>query len=257
MASERHQMTLLPVRGAEWAGVRYGCTTRQGGVSGGAWASFNLGLHAGDERPAVIENRRLLAASLPGEPFWIEQVHGCEVADADAPGVASPRADAAVTMQPGRVLAIMTADCVPVVIADMEGSALGVAHAGWRGMASGVLEATVAALKARCASEAFRAWVGPCIGQSNYEVGEEVRRAFVGVDASTARFFRAAAVHGKWQADLAGLASHRLRQIGVQFVEVCGLCTYQHERLFYSYRRAPVTGRMATLAWLEPGHSAE
>ncbi len=255
MASDRPELALLPIRGSQWAGVRYGCTTREGGVSDGAWASFNLGLHTGDERGAVIENRRRLAASLPGEPFWLEQVHGCVVADADVPtqaDVAVPRADAAVTMQPGRVLAIMTADCVPVVIADMQGRALGMAHAGWRGLAAGVLEATVQALTAKCAGGVWRAWVGPCIGQRHYEVGDELRHAFVDADAATARFFSAETLPGKWQADLAGLARHRLEMIGMYSVEVAGLCTYEHAGLFYSYRRAAETGRMATLAWIEP-----
>ncbi len=260
MAVRTRELDLLPIRGSDWNGVRYGCSTRRGGVSEGHWATFNLGLHAGDDRDAVLENRRRLRAAVPGEPFWLEQVHGCVVADADAPppdGDALPmRADAAVTVQSGRVLCIMTADCVPVVIADVEGRALGVAHAGWRGMAAGVLEATIDTLKIRHPDGAWRAWVGPCIGQPHYEVGEDVRRAFSERDAAAERFFEAAASPGKWRADLAGLARHRLEKAGVGSVEVCGVCTCERSDLFYSYRRSKTTVRMATLAWIDPGDSA-
>lgn len=265
---------LLPIRGERWQGVRYGCTTRLGGVSSGHWESFNLGLHAGDDPEAVRENRRRLAAALPGEPFWLEQVHGIQVVDADAwsePGAAAdgmadteaagakpsgavllPRADAAVTMQPGRVLAIMTADCVPVVIADTEGRALGVAHAGWRGLAAGVLESLFAVLQARLpVAMGWRAWIGPCIGQASYEVGDEVRQAFVGVDHGAAPYFASGMAQGKWQADLALLTQRRLDMMDIYNVELSGLCTHQRPDLFYSYRRSTVTGRMATLAWLE------
>lgn len=258
MAADR--IALLPVTGAAWPGVRYGCTTRLGGVSHGDWASFNVGLHTGDNPGAVLENRRRLAAGLPAEPFWLEQVHGCEVADADTPlqgGQGTPpRADAAVTARPGRVLAIMTADCVPVVIGGLHGGALGVAHAGWRGLAAGVLEATLEALKARCASAGWRAWIGPCIGQGHYEVGDDMRRVFVDPDPTAAQFFAPGRATGKWQADLVGLTRHRLDMIGVYSVESSGLCTYGRDDLFYSYRRSPMTGRMATLAWLDDGNYA-
>lgn len=261
MASESGEIGLLPITGTPWTGVRYGCTTRHGGISGGEWESFNLGLHAGDDRAAVLENRRRLRAVLPEEPFWLEQVHGSVVADADAarpdvgPGgsvYVPPRADAAVTERPGRVLCIMTADCVPVVIGDTQGRVLGAAHAGWRGMAAGILEATVDTLKMRLPNASWRAWVGPCIGQRHYEVGDDVRLALLGGDPDASRFFAEGSVPGKWQADLAGLACHRLQRAGVAFVEHSGLCTYARSDLFYSYRRSAVTGRMATLAWIEP-----
>ncbi|MFA7670356.1 MAG: peptidoglycan editing factor PgeF [Burkholderiaceae bacterium] len=249
-------LSLLPVRGAPWEGVRYGTTTRHGGVSHGPWASFNLGLHTGDDPEAVKENRRRLAVDLPAAPFWLEQVHGTVVADADAdvafrPMQPPPRADAAITMQPGRVLAIMTADCAPVVIADLQGRALGMAHAGWRGLAGGVLEATVSALRDRLPAAVWRAWVGPCIGQARFEVGDEVRQAFVATDPSASRYFALGATEGKWQADLAALARHRLDMLDVYSVETSGYCTHDMADLFHSYRRSSVTGRMATLAWLE------
>lgn len=257
MAGLEHGAALLPVSGAPWRGVRYGCTTRRGGVSVGVWASFNLGMHTGDDPQAVRENRRRLAAALPAEPFWLEQVHGTQVADADAPqwhaGTSLPRADAAITSETGRVLAIMTADCVPVVMADIEGRVLGVAHAGWRGLAGGVLEATLAAMQQRLpAAVAWRAWVGPCIGQARFEVGEEVRQAFVDFHPDADKFFLPGRYAGKWMADLPALACQRLEMAGVYGAELSGLCTYDRDDLFYSYRRSAGTGRMATLAWLVP-----
>ena len=271
--------SLLPIHGTAWKGVRYGCTTRGGGVSSGPWKSLNLALHVGDDADAVHENRRRLAACLPGEPFWLEQVHGTDVIEvkdtsyirlvrqaASASGVSDspqgeqpweaadllrPRADAAITTCPGVVLAIMTADCIPVVMADSEGRALAVAHAGWRGLAAGVLEATLAALRLRLPQATWRAWVGPCIGQASFEVGDEVREAFIGQDAAAAAWFAAGRKPGKWQADLAGLARHRLEMMGVYGVELSGLCTFERDDLFHSYRRSTVSGRMATVAWLQ------
>lgn len=252
MAGLAPGIPLLPITGEPWPGVRYGCTSRAGGVSAGPWASLNLALHVGDDPQAVLENRRRLAAALPSEPFWLEQVHGTAVADADtAAATPPPRADAAVTMQPGRVLAIMTADCVPVVMADTQGRVLGVAHAGWRGLAAGVLEATLAALRARLPDAgSWRAWIGPCIGQARFEVGDDVRIAFVDTYPETARYFAPGRAPGKWQADLAGLACHRLATLGVYGVSAAGLCTYDDAELLHSYRRCATSGRMATLAWL-------
>lgn len=246
-------LPLLPFTGEVWRGVRYGCTSREGGVSAGPWASLNLALHVGDDPQAVLENRRRLAAALPAEPFWLKQVHGTTVADADAaPAGPPPRADGAVTAQRGRVLAIMTADCIPVVIADTQGRVLGVAHAGWRGLAAGVLEATLAALRSRLPGEdAWRAWIGPCIGQPRFEVGDDVRIAFVDTFPETSRYFAPGVAAGKWQADLAGLACHRLATLGVYGAGTAGLCTYENEGMFHSYRRCATSGRMATLAWLE------
>lgn len=253
------------ISGEPWRGVKYGCTTRAGGISNDAWESLNLALHVGDRPEAVHENRLRLARALPGEPYWLEQVHGTHVIDVDksaisgrdahGQGIAAPEpcADAAITTQPNRVLAVMTADCVPVVIADIEGKALAVAHAGWRGLAAGVLETTFRALQSRVPRAAgWRAWVGPCIGQARFEVGDEVRRAFVEVDPFTAKYFAVGKERDKWYADLASLTCHRLEILGVQSIESAGLCTYERADLFYSYRRTPVTGRMATVAWLTP-----
>ncbi len=268
MARVSESPDLFPITGSPWTGIRYGCTTRYGGVSGGQAQSLNLGLHTGDDPQAVHENRRRLRAALPSEPFWLEQVHGVQVADADEPRKAGmavscvggafgfPRADASVTTRPGRVLAIMTADCLPIVIGAIDGTALGVAHAGWRGLAAGVLESTLAALKSRRPQvPAWRAWIGPGIGQTHFEVGEDVRTAFVTPDPETSIHFAPGRKPGKWQADLASLACHRLERMGVHLIEPSNLCTYERAELFYSYRRLSTTGRMATVAWLEnPGN---
>lgn len=254
MAELTSEPSLLAIRGAPWKGVRYGCTTRRGGVSSGEWGSLNLGAHVGDDPEAVCENRRRLSAGLPGQPFWLEQVHGNDVVEISCANYRqdTPRADAAITTSPGVVLAIMTADCLPVVIADLDAQGVAVAHAGWRGLAGGVLEATFSALsKTVPHARGWQAWIGPSIGQANFEVGDEVRLAFVEQDATTDAWFAAGRRAGKWQADLAGLARHRLEAVGVQSVELAGLCTYERDDLLYSYRRSPVCGRMATLAWLE------
>lgn len=219
-----------------------------------AYASFNLGDHVDDDPQRVQVNRSRLALSLPQAPIWLKQVHGIDVFDADAwsDQALTPIADAAVTTVPGRVLCIMTADCLPVVLADLNGRVLGMAHAGWRGLAAGVLENTLTALMARApAGSQWRAWVGPAIGQRAFEVGAEVRAAFADADAETARFFVARLKPGKWLADLSGLAVHRLNRAGVHHIEADSPCTYERTDLFYSYRRDGRTGRMATLAWLD------
>ena len=256
------------VTGDEWSGLGYFTTLRlskaegaegrsAGGHAAGASAApydtFNLGEHVGDEARAVAANRERLARMLPDAPLWLKQVHGVDVFDADAgPGGGSPpEADAAITSVRGRVLCIMTADCLPVVLCDLRGLVLGVAHAGWRGLAGGVLENTLAAMRARAPADSrWRAWVGPAIGQQAFEVGEEVRSAFAGPDAASARFFVPGTRPGKWQADLTGLAEHRLKRAGVHAVQASGLCTHARTDLFYSYRRDGPTGRMATVAWL-------
>ncbi len=242
----------LPISGTPWPGVRYGCTTRAGGVSEHPWASLNLALHVGDDPQAVRQNRQRLEGGLPSAPCWLEQVHGTHVVELNGPSPSSiPRADAAITVQTGCVLAIMTADCAPVVFADSNGRAIGVAHAGWRGLAGGVLEATFAALTARLPVARWRAWVGPCIGQASFEVGAEVHQAFVETDIAAADYFVPGRARGKWHADLGALARHRLLAMGVAEVEVANLCTYERADSFFSYRRESTTGRMATLAWLD------
>ena len=212
---------------------------------------FNLGLRSGDAAAAVVENRNTLGEmlELPEAPRWLRQVHGIGVHDADALlADVDPEADAAVTHQPGRVLAILTADCLPVFLAADDGTAVGIAHAGWRGLAAGVIEATIAQLGVAPASPV--AWLGPAIGAKSYEVGDEVRAAFVDVDASDADAFEATR-SGHWRCDLYALARARLARAGVTRVAGGGFDTFSDER-FYSYRRERETGRFASLVWIEP-----
>ena len=235
----------------EWPappGVRVISTLRQGGSSVGPYASMNLAGHVGDLAASVEANRRLLrrAARLPAEPMWLEQVHGTEVAVHDGRSDV-PRADAAMTRGRGRVCVVMTADCLPVVLADRAGSRVAVAHAGWRGLVQGVVEATVHAL--HCPPEELVAWLGPAIGQQAFEVGVEVRDAFVARSAQMAGCF-AENERGRFQADLYGLAKAVLAEAGVTDVHGGGWCTASDPQRFFSFRRDGTTGRMATLAWL-------
>jgi YfiH family protein len=248
---------------AEWpapAGVRAVFTLRGGGVSRGRYASLNLGQHVGDDPQAVAENRRRVAAGLqlPAEPLWLSQVHGTTVLNADAvsdggavpDGRAPPRADAALTREPGRVLAVLVADCLPVLLAAHDGSAVAVAHAGWRGLAAGVLEATVAALG--IAGEELHAWLGPAIGPAHFEVGEEVRAAFCAAGGEHGGEAAAAFVRndrGRWQCDLRLLARQRLSRLGLHSIHGEARCTYAEVDAFYSFRRDGNTGRMAALVW--------
>ncbi len=225
-------------------GVRAGTTTRLGGVSRGVFAGFNLGAHVGDEAACVRANRAELRRELdlPSEPFWLTQVHGVAVAaytaDQDA-----PVADAAVSFLPDQVLAVLTADCLPVVFASVDGERLGIAHAGWRGLAAGVLEATATAL----GPVPLVAWLGPAIGAMAFEVGEEVRDVFVQTDAQATHAFVMDA-RGRWQADLVALARRRLAALGIP-VTGGASCTLTDAHRFYSYRRDGQTGRLATLVW--------
>ena len=247
------------------ANVRALLTTRVGGYSLPPYDSFNLGAHVGDTPAAVARNRAVLSGRLPAEPIWLSQVHGVDVADAaelatDAAGKPVPVADAIVARAPGRVCVVMTADCLPVLLCDVDGTVVGAAHAGWRGLADGVLEATIARMGV--APGRLRAWLGPAIGPDHFEVGEEVRAAFVRADPLAALAFRptagecmgtgGAAMAGKWWADLFILARQRLLRAGVTHIEGGGVCTYTDDRRFYSYRRDGRTGRFASMVWLEP-----
>jgi hypothetical protein len=231
--------------------VRAYVTTRAGGVSTGAFAALNLAEHVGDVPQAVAENRARLRAELqlPTAPLWLSQVHGCDVAVADATGASlvAPVADAAVTSRPGQVLAVLTADCLPVLLCDRAGRSCAAVHAGWRGLERGVLEAAVKQLHVPPA--ALLAWLGPAIGPECFEVGPEVRAAFVGADAGAAEAFVSGA-GDRWFADLFTLARRRLAALGVTEVSGGGLCTASDPGRFYSYRRDGRTGRMATLIWL-------
>lgn len=231
------------------ANVRSLITTRSGGVSAAPYAGLNLGDHVGDNPEHVTQNRILLNAHLPAEPKWLKQVHGIAVADACATGA---EADASVAFQADEVCAVLTADCLPVLLCDQSGTVVGAAHAGWRGLLNGVIEATTATMKVP--SSSLLAYLGPAIGPQAFEVGEEVRAAFVAADPEAASAFVPSDRQPetqRWLADIYWLARLRLEKLGVAEVYGGGLCTYTDVERFFSYRRDGVTGRMASLIWLE------
>lgn len=229
------------------AGVRALITTRAGGVSHGAYASLNLSGRVGDDPAAVERNRELLRAALPADPVWLHQVHGTTVVDAAATLPLTP-ADASFTRTRHVICGVLTADCLPVLLAHRGGQAVGVAHAGWRGMAGGVIEATLAQMGVAAAE--VLAYLGPAISQPAFEVGQDVYEAFVNNDKQASAAFAPAAA-GKFHADLYALARLRLAQAGVHDIYGGGYCTYTDTQRFYSYRRDHITGRMAALIWLD------
>jgi len=231
--------------------VRALSTFRVGGASQGPYASLNLGDHVDDAPLAVAQNRRTLreAAGLPSEPFWLTQVHGTQVVDLDLPGAAR-LGDAAVTRRPGTVCAILTADCLPVLLAARSGERVGAAHAGWRGLAGGVIEAAVRALG--CPSKEILAWLGPAIGPVHFEIGAEVREALLDADPEAVAAFQPNP-RGRFMADLFTLARRRLARVGVEQIYGGGECTYAQPDQYFSHRRDGRTGRQATLIWLKPG----
>jgi YfiH family protein len=211
---------------------------------------MNLATHVGDDADAVAANRGRLRAelALPAEPSWLEQIHGARVLDLDREPLAP--ADGAVTARAGVVCAVLTADCLPVVLCDRAGARVGVAHAGWRGLLAGVLPAAVAAFRQDPAE--ILAWLGPAIGPAAYEVGADVRDPFVARSPRAERWF-ARNARGRWQADLYGLARDSLAAAGVRSVHGGGYCTFTEAERFFSHRREAPCGRMATLAWLDQG----
>ena len=229
------------------ARVRALSTTRAGGVSVAPYDSLNLGTHVGDDPANVAANRAQVRRIVPSEPAWLNQVHGTAVVDA-ASVAGVPDADASVSRTPGAVCVVMTADCLPVLLCDRAGTVVGAAHAGWRGLHGGVIEATVTAMQVAPAD--VIAWLGPAIGPTAFEVGDEVRAAFVATDAIADAAFKPAGQPGKWLADIYLLARQRLAALGVTAVYGGDCCTVSESRRFFSYRRDGVTGRMASLVWL-------
>lgn len=272
----------------EWpapANVRALMTTRAGGVSQPPYYSLNPAGHVGDDPVAVAENRRILRQALPAEPLWLNQVHGARVFELALPalsfpisgrgregeglarpialdagklqsGEITPEADASFTRLPGQVCAVLTADCLPVLFCDEAGTVVAAAHAGWRGLAGGVLEETVRAMGVEPGR--LLAWLGPAIGPDSFEVGPEVREAFVMQNPMAGIAFRPAfpgtldETPRKWLADITMLARIRLAGVGVERVYGGGTCTFKDVRRFFSYRREGITGRMASLIWFEP-----
>jgi YfiH family protein len=231
------------------ASVRALITTRAGGVSRGAYAGMNLGMRAGDSVEDVARNRARLRQSLPAEPLWLRQVHGTRVAEPDRRDD-NREADAAVARLAGTVCAVLTADCLPLLMCDEAGSVVAAVHAGWRGLCSGVIEQTLRVMDRPRA--ALLAYLGPAIGPAAYEVGAEVREAFVAADrGGDAEGTFAPGRPGKFYADLYALARQRLARSGVVRVYGGGYCTYTERERFFSYRRDGATGRMASLIWME------
>jgi len=233
--------------------VRVVSTTRVGGLGARGFSTFNLGARTQDAAAVVDANRARLrrALGLSQEPGWLHQVHGTAVAPLGASPESPPEADAGWTASPGLACAVLTADCLPVALVEPDGGCVAVAHAGWRGLAGGVLEATIAALPVP--AERLLAWLGPAIGPAEFEVGPEVRDAMLAGDEGAHAAFRPGA-GDRWFADLYALASRRLRRAGVTRIDGGGWCTFRERRRFFSHRRdGPGTGRMATLAWIQPG----
>jgi len=232
----------------EW--VKAVITTRQGGHSLIPYASLNLGDHVGDDPERVRENRKLLAAEigLPAQPLWLQQVHGCDVALCGE-DVGGRRADASTAMEPGQVCVVLTADCLPLLMCNRSGTRVAAVHAGWRGLAAGVVEAAL-----NCFSDPLDellVWLGPAIGPQAFEVGDEVRELFVQVaEESEAGFTRNGT--GRWLADLYFLARVRLNANRLGFVGGGNYCTFAERERFFSYRRDGVTGRTASMIWIEP-----
>ncbi len=230
------------------AHVRALTTTRKGGVSQGPYACMNLADHVGDDPAAVAQNRQLLQQllELPGEPLWLQQVHGSTPVNALECGPA-PAADASWCHQAGVVCAVLTADCLPLLICDRRGESIAAVHAGWRGLEAGVIEQAVRAMQ--IPAENLLAWLGPAISQKAYLVGDEVRAAFVAHNPGAAAAFQSGP--GGWQADLYELARQRLAGCGVTAVYGGNRCTLSEHEDFFSFRRDGKTGRMASLIWLE------
>jgi polyphenol oxidase len=235
-------------------------TERTGGVSHAPYddglgnGGLNLGMHVGDDPADVKENRTLLRAGLPAEPVWLTQVHGNVVIDADALSAAdqrrAPEADAIVTSTQGRVCIIQTADCLPVLFCSSDGKVVGAAHAGWRGLAAGVLENTIQQMRHKGARD-ITAWLGPAIGPQKFEVGRDVLDAFKAIAAENLTAFRQVpGQEKKYLADIYLLANIALKREGVSEIAGRGFCTVTEESRFYSYRRDCVTGRMASLVWI-------
>lgn len=248
-------MTIEPV-GKDWiipdwlapASIRACSTTRNGGISRPPYADFNLGDHVGDASDAVVENRSRLikALNLPAEPAWLEQVHSDKVVAVDSMSASSVQADASFASSKNHVCVVMTADCLPVLFCDRAGTQIAAAHAGWRGLAAGVLENTLTTFT--CRPEEVLVWLGPAIGPQAFEVGEDVVSCFVNANGQAISAFKQVD-ESHWLADIYLLAKQRLLQAGVSHIYGGGLCTYSDSKRFYSFRRDRQTGRMASLIW--------
>ncbi|MCE7556328.1 peptidoglycan editing factor PgeF [Aliivibrio fischeri] len=244
-------MSLISPKWSAPKSVKVFSTTRIGGVSSSPFDSFNLGDHVGDDHKDVVLNREKLITlgQLPTAPTWLNQIHSTRVVHLPNQDFfeTPPSADAAYTNQAKQVCCVMTADCLPVVICNKEGTEVAAAHAGWRGLLDGVLENTVE----QFTSHDLIAWCGPAIGEKAFEVGNEVKELFCEKDPQAINAFIPSSNEGKWLANLAMLATQRLNSVGINDVHYSNLCTYQNTDTFFSYRKEGITGRQATLIWFE------
>lgn len=224
-------------------------TTRKGGFSDAPYESFNLGDHCGDNENLVQHNRELLNKTLhlPHQPIWLSQIHGIEAVAIEKTNPATP-ADAAYTQQINKVCAVLTADCLPILVCDRNATRVAAIHAGWKGLASGVIEATIK--KLAIPGKELLVWLGPAISQRAYEVGDEVRAQFINYDADATEAFIPSA-NQRWMANMYLLAKQRLKKLEISNIYGGNFCTYSQPELFFSYRRDNVTGRMASLIWIE------
>lgn len=238
----------LQLISADWnapSNVRALSTTRAGGVSTGAWTDFNLGLRCGDDESSVEKNRAILGKLLPDHPQWLHQVHGTQVVQHGGGYRPEIEGDALISFLPGQVCAVLTADCLPVIFCNRAGDRVGIAHAGWRGLANGILSKTIDALDED--PDQLMVWLGPAIGPEVYEVGMDVTEAFPG------EFPRGFSARGdRWLMDLYALARLKLESSGVYNVSGGGFCTFSDPQRFFSFRRDGASGRMASLVWLDP-----
>lgn len=227
-------------------------TTRHGGCSEGAYASFNLALHVEDDPDCVKANRAELKKNipLPTEPLWLKQIHSTDVIKITQQSPQDITADGSWTQEANTICAIFTADCLPVLLCDQKGSCVAALHAGWRGLASGILETGVQQLPAD--PKDLLAWLGPAISQEHYEVGEEVRQAFIAYDPQAQHAFKPSERKDHWYIDIYFLARQRLQSVGVHAIYGGDHCTYRESDQFYSFRRDKETGRMASLIWIKP-----
>lgn len=223
-------------------------TTRKGGISTRPYAALNLGSHVGDDPKNVAHNRAILGQYLPAEPLWLTQVHGTSIVNV-ASTCPHAEADAAIARMDRQICTIMTADCLPVLLCDVNGTTVAAAHAGWRGLEAGIIESTVKAMQ--ISGTEIMAWLGPAIGPEAFEVGNEVRTAFIAHDSAATSAFRPSTHPGKWLANLYLLAQQRLASCGVTQVYGADRCTFTEQETFFSYRRDGSTGRMASMIWLE------
>jgi YfiH family protein len=221
-------------------------STRKGGVSSAPFHSLNLGMHVGDNADHVGQNREYLAqsAGMPNQPIWLNQTHSNKVVVVDKPTNEVIDADALFTKAPNVVLSAMTADCLPILLTDTQGTAIAAVHAGWKGLANGIVENTLALF-----DSPVHAWIGPAIGPKHFEVGQDVYQAFCESMPQAAVAFNALPKKGKWLADLALIAELRMRLAGVMVITQSNRCTYSESDNFFSYRRENMTGRMASFIW--------